>query len=507
MMRNMFFNTTLSSIMWKTGFFLSFLCSVVSLFAQPKATYYQSADGLSRDNLKQALGQIIKDHSRRSYDQLKDDYLNIYVVRGTSQQVYDMFSNLIYDYSQTSMWNREHVVPNSWWGGVRNAAYSDLFSVIPSEMKANSSKSNYPLGEVVGNPSYDNGCIKVGSPKEGQGGYYRYVFEPNDKHKGDFARIYFYVATCYDDISWGSHSTVKSEIAKETWPTLSPWLVNLLLRWHDADPVSDDEKNINNAVEKIQGNRNPFIDYPILANHIWGQQNTIPFSLADAVLYKHIEGGTQPPITDTISPEPDDREPGWWQVRSEKELANGKCVTLGCIDLQSVSGPISGNYLSALDATFATDSVTRITQVPNDMQTFFLESSGSAWKLVDKNQNTLGASDAKKLAWGNGIDTWNISFTQEGNVVIQSTHTKYGILQFNNSFPRFLNYTSQQTPIQLFVKVEPTGVHQPVCSSRKDNNIVYDTQGRIVPNGMILLQQKSLPRGIYLLNGAKIWVR
>ena len=141
------------------------------------------------------------------------------------------------------------------------------------------------------------------------------------------------------------------------------------------------------------------------------------------------------------------------------------------------------------------------------MQTFLLESSGSAWKLVDKNQNTLGASDAKKLAWGNGIDTWNISFTQEGNVVIQSTHTKYGILQFNNSFPRFLNYTSQQTPIQLFVKVEPTGVHQPVCSSRKENNIVYDTQGRIVPNGMILLQQKSLPRGIYLLNGAKIWVR
>lgn len=50
--------------------------------------------------------------------------------------------------------------------------------------------------------------------------------------------------------------------------------MNLLLKWHRQDPVSDKEIKRNDAVYEVQGNRNPFIDHPELAEHIWGDKKT-----------------------------------------------------------------------------------------------------------------------------------------------------------------------------------------------------------------------------------------
>lgn len=60
-------------------------------------------------------------------------------------------------------------------------------------MKANTAKSNFPLGTVdmSSNVSFDNGICKVGYPVNGQGGGAQKVFEPDDEYKGDFARTYF----------------------------------------------------------------------------------------------------------------------------------------------------------------------------------------------------------------------------------------------------------------------------------------------------------------------------
>ena len=44
----------------------------------------------------------------------------------------------------------------------------------------------------------------------------------------------------------------------------------ILLEWNKLDPVSELEIVRNDKVEKIQGNRNPFIDYAYLADSIWG---------------------------------------------------------------------------------------------------------------------------------------------------------------------------------------------------------------------------------------------
>ena len=62
-------------------------------------------------------------------------------------------------------------------------------------------KSNYPLGEVS-TTTFNNGVTKVGTPKTGQGGGCSWVFEPDDRYKGDFARTYFYMACAYQDYNW-----------------------------------------------------------------------------------------------------------------------------------------------------------------------------------------------------------------------------------------------------------------------------------------------------------------
>lgn len=58
--------------------------------------------------------------------------------------------------------------------------------------------------------------------------------------------------------------------------------MELLLEWHRNDTVSQKELDRNNAVESLQHNRNPFIDFPELVEFIWGDKNTEAFCLADA---------------------------------------------------------------------------------------------------------------------------------------------------------------------------------------------------------------------------------
>lgn len=269
---------------------IAVMAATAAAMAQPSASYYKSIDGKKQVALKLALKSVIANHKTLTYSgELPKAYELVYYQDKNHSLVYDLFSYDDYTFSSSSTWNKEHVVPNSWWGGVKNAAYSDIFSVIPSEKTANNRKSNFPIG-TVGSQTWTNGCIKVGRPVSGQGGTYNNVFEPADEYKGDFARIYFYVATCYSDIAWGSNSNVVSEITKEDWPTLNPWLYKLLLEWHNQDPVSAKEIQINNSAEAVQGNRNPFIDYPVLADYIWGTYGTETFDLTTAELYKHISG-------------------------------------------------------------------------------------------------------------------------------------------------------------------------------------------------------------------------
>lgn len=251
------------------------------------AKYYAPADGLSGQQLKVALGQIISQHEVFAYGELWYRYEYTDVVIGTEHQVFDYYSPLVYNFTGTgaapSVANKEHACPQSWWGkGAQCNAYTDLFNVMPSESNANSAKSNYPLGVVGGKPSYQNARMKVGA--SGRSQYEGNVFEPCDEFKGDFARLYFYVATTYADAPWGVQTAVAKTVAftREDYPTIKPWILDLLLQWNAQDPVSDWEICRNERVCHEQHNRNPFIDYPQLADYIWGDKKTEPFRLAEA---------------------------------------------------------------------------------------------------------------------------------------------------------------------------------------------------------------------------------
>ncbi|MDE7443555.1 MAG: endonuclease, partial [Muribaculaceae bacterium] len=242
------------------------------------AGYYNSLNGKSESVLKTAVRNVIYNHTQvSSYSALPQYFQKTDVYPGT-RQWWDMYSNIpLYAPSFTGL-NREHSFPKSWWGGATTIpAYTDLNHLYPSEAAANMAKSNYPLGTVsrtTGSGDFDNGVSKVGPAVYGQGGGAAKVFEPADEYKGDFARTYFYMVTCYQDLSW----KYKYMLSDGVYPTLTQWAQTLLLQWHQQDPVSQKEIDRNEAVYAIQNNRNPFIDFPDLAEYIWGEKRGLPFS-------------------------------------------------------------------------------------------------------------------------------------------------------------------------------------------------------------------------------------
>lgn len=249
------------------------------------ANYYKSINGLTDSSLKNALHTLIYNHTQvKSYSALPE-YFRTTDRRPGTDYFWDMYSDMqvsIYGNFGTYM-NREHSFPKSWWAGADNStpAYVDLFQLYPSEKNANSAKSNFPLGEVV-TATFDNGTVKVGYATTGQGGGSSKVFEPNEEYVGDFARTYFYMVTCYQNLTWETRYMYMLE--QNTYPTLKPWAIDLLLKWHRADPVSQKEVDRNEAVYGFQGNRNPFIDHPELVEYIWGNK----------IGQKYQEGESQP---------------------------------------------------------------------------------------------------------------------------------------------------------------------------------------------------------------------
>lgn len=265
--------------------FIIYLFGVVTSFAQPSETYYSTVDGKKAAELKTALKNIIANHTKIYYGSLWSMYESTDFVEGKKNtdghyRVFDYYSNTIYyfngDGTSVSGMDREHAVPQSWWGSDNTLAVrSDLFHVMPAESSANSYKSNYPLG-VVKTSSYSSTRMKTGKDSSG-----KMVFEPCDEYKGDFARIYFYIATCYPDI-WVTGTNYAMQA--EDYPTLKSWIVDMLLQWHRNDPVSEWEMKRQERVARMQKNRNPFIDYPDLAEHIWGNKKDTAFDLASAEL-------------------------------------------------------------------------------------------------------------------------------------------------------------------------------------------------------------------------------
>ena len=247
----------------------------VLVSAQP-ANYYNSANGLTGNQLKVALHNIIKGHTSISYSQLWNAFWS--TDNKGNGVVWDMYSdrpngNPPYTYylgqdqcgnynSEGDCYNREHSWPQSWFNE-QTVPRSDLHHIFPTDGFVNGKRANYPFGEVRSATWTSQNGSKLGTCKTP--GYSGTVFEPIDEYKGDFARALMYMSVRYysEDGSWSSSDmTNKSEIKK--------WAIDMLLRWNEQDPVSEKEKERNEVIyNDYQHNRNPFIDHPEYARMIW----------------------------------------------------------------------------------------------------------------------------------------------------------------------------------------------------------------------------------------------
>jgi len=254
--------------------------------AQAPAGYYNSANGLSGASLKTALSTIITNgHQDKGYNGLWTGYkttdidknyendgsiLDIYSEKPTAADPYKYtpVTNQCGTYSvEGNCYNREHIVPQSLFNEA-SPMVADIHFIRATDGKVNGMRSNYPFGKVGTATFTSKNGSKLGS--SASSGYSGTVFEPIDEFKGDVARMIFYFVTRYQ--SKLSSFTSGDMLGSSTYPGLQTWELNVLLAWHNQDPVSQAEINRNNASYTYQGNRNPFIDNPNYANLIWGSQ-------------------------------------------------------------------------------------------------------------------------------------------------------------------------------------------------------------------------------------------
>lgn len=267
------------------------ICFVQSVFLNSSfsqsTSYYRKVEGLKKAELKAALHDLIQPDHVLSYGGKGKGYTwaGFYVCDWLEVgYVRDRYSNeqrrFNADETAVSDMNIEHIWANSWWGHLVNNAYCDLFNLYPSDATANGRKSNNPIGVVDGTIAYDNGVIKVGKSSSYRADSLITAWEPADEWKGDFARTYFYMATCYQHMSdlWTTTEGWLTVDGSE-WPTMRPWVYQLMLQWAKTDPVDDIERNRNEVIFGIQGNRNPFVDYPQLADYVWGDSTDCRFYL------------------------------------------------------------------------------------------------------------------------------------------------------------------------------------------------------------------------------------
>lgn len=260
--------------------FIAVLFSLEITWAQIPNGYYDAAQGLTGDALRYKLHDIISNgYVQVTYNQLWTSYQT--TDKRSDGKVWDMYSDIpggtppyLYTFVtdqcgtysvEGDCYNREHTVPASWFNNAY-PMYSDLFQVVPTDGYVNNKRSNYPYG-IVANASWtsQNGS-KLGT--SAVSGYTGTVFEPIDSFKGDFARIYFYMATRYKDEipSWNSNTVFSGD-------NLSTWAKNMFIQWSNLDPVSAKEIERNNAVYAIQHNRNPYVDHPEWISGVWLSMN------------------------------------------------------------------------------------------------------------------------------------------------------------------------------------------------------------------------------------------
>ncbi len=215
-------------------------------------TYYSTTENKSGSALKSALkSRLGQGYIQLTYSAARDHmYMTIDNQKTNGQGAGVNTLECVYTGTQVTSYsdrtdaqlqgfNTEHTFPQGFFG--QNLPMrSDIHHLFPTTVSSNSERGNKPFG-VVTNPTWQVGGSKSGSSN----------FEPRDTHKGAVARAMFYFVVRYQDYANHFHN-------QET----------ILRQWHEDFPPDAVDRKRNGDVQSVQGNRNPFVDYPQLINRM-----------------------------------------------------------------------------------------------------------------------------------------------------------------------------------------------------------------------------------------------
>jgi deoxyribonuclease I len=202
-----------------------------------------SAKSIYSSGKKDPEQLIIQDHEiiKKKYEQFKQNSNNVHL------NGFDSLKELKGFEAKYKM-NTEHIVPQSWFEG-SEPMKGDLHHLFVCNPECNIARANFPYTdfdfytpESKDEPLMNDCGISIG-----------FKFEP-EHGKGACARAMLYFFLRYP-------KRIKKEFLNQV-------NVPLLKRWTNEFKPSLYEKHRNQAIYYIQGNRNPFIDFPELVEKI-----------------------------------------------------------------------------------------------------------------------------------------------------------------------------------------------------------------------------------------------
>ena len=180
------------------------------------------------------------------------------------------------------------------------------------------------------------------------------------------------------------------------------------------------------------------------------------------------------------------------KVTATSQLVSGSKYILVNEDDEAANGSFDSKYLSAVDVTINGNTVSGDELAPitlgGDASGYSLQIDGKYIYTVAARALKLGDEEKKE---------WLIESTSNGYVVKSKTST-YGTIQYNSGTPRFMNYTSTQSPAVLYVKKAATAIKS-INTNKQATTRIYTIDGRYVGT-----DPNQLPRGLYVVNGKKI---
>lgn len=328
---------------------LFFFCCTLASFGQVNS-YYQSALGLRNDSLKSELHQIIDNHTEYPYSSSSTDTWDL--LKAADQDptnpanVILLYSGRSVDgaqeYNNGSGWNREHVWAKSRGDfGTSQGPGTDAHHLRACDISVNSTRNNRNFDNCVN-------CVDVIDEGQNTGSKYDqgvWTFEPRDEVKGDVARMIFYMAVRYEGGSGEPDLELTDTLQSQTSQAPLHAMRSTLLAWHRSDTVDAYERNRNEVVFGYQNNRNPFIDHPELAEHLWGLLEDINWTGQNTIGITEVELKRL-----VVYPNPSRGTLKWDQTVEEAFLydLNGRIV-LSAKQVKKLKGSFQpGNYILLL---------------------------------------------------------------------------------------------------------------------------------------------------------------